>query len=347
MQTIAWMGTKTTIIDIARHLRINPGTVSRALNDHPAISESTKQAVRVVARQLNYSQNKIASSLRLGRSNILGVIIPSAEINFFGSVVHGIEKIANQRGHNILIYQSNEESEQEEKGVETLLRSRVDGIMASIAKETRSYDHFAEIKKRGVPLVLFDRADDNLGVPMVVIDDYKGAYRATEHLIQQGCERIAHIAGQQHIKIFNDRLRGYSDALKDHGLPVLPELIAYGTVTIESGKECIQQLLNLPARPDGVFAVEDFTALGAMQLLKEKKIKIPQEIAIIGFANEAFSSYITPSLSTFDQQTVKMGEHAAKLFFKLYKKSNFYEPPITKVVLEPLPIFRESSLKKT
>jgi LacI family transcriptional regulator len=340
------MGAKTTIIDIARQLRINPGTVSRALNDHPAISEATKEAVRVVARQLNYSQNKIASSLRLGRSNILGVIIPSAEINFFGSVVHGIEKIANQKGCNILIYQSNEESAQEEKGVETFLRSRVDCIMASIAKGTRSYDHFTEIKKRGVPLVLFDRADDNLGVPMVVIDDYKGAYRATEHLIEQGCSRIAHIAGQHHIKIFNDRLRGYTDALKAHGLPVLPELVVTGSVTIESGKECMARLLKAPVRPDGVFAVEDFTALGAMQLLKEKHIKIPQEIAIIGFANEAFSSYITPSLSTFDQQTVKMGEHAAKLFFKLNKRSNFYDPPIAKIVLEPLPVFRESSLKK-
>src|SRR3712207_2828561 len=130
------MGTKTTIIDIARQLRVNPGTVSRALNNHPAISESTKQAVRFVARQLNYRQNKIASSLRLGRTNILGVIIPSAEINFFGSVVHGIEKIANQRGYNILIYQSNEEAEQEVKGVETFLRARVDGIMGSMAKGT-------------------------------------------------------------------------------------------------------------------------------------------------------------------------------------------------------------------
>src|SRR5215213_5504277 len=134
------MGTKTTIIDIARQLRINPGTVSRALNDHPAISASTKEAVRIVARQLNYRQNRIASSLRLGRSNIIGVIIPSAEINFFGSVVHGIEKVANQKGYNILIYQSNEESEQEEKVVETFLRARVDGIMGSIAKGTVEYE---------------------------------------------------------------------------------------------------------------------------------------------------------------------------------------------------------------
>ena len=337
------MGTKTTIIDIARQLRINPGTVSRALNDHPAISEATKQAVKIVARQLNYRQNKIASSLRLGRSNILGVIIPSAEINFFGSVVHGIEKIANQKGYNILIYQSNEETEQEEKGVETFLRSRVDGIMASIAKGTKNLDHFAEIKKRGVPLILFDRADDNLGVPMVVIDDYKGAYRATEHLIEQGCTRIAHIAAQQHIKIFNDRLRGYMDALKAHNLPVLPELIAYGSVTIESGKACMEQLLK--ASPDGVFAVEDFTALGAMQLLKDKQIKIPRDIAIIGFANEAFSEYLTPSLSTVDQQTVKMGESAARLFFELSKADSFYKSPTRKIVLDPVLVFRDSSLR--
>ncbi|MGB8191561.1 MAG: LacI family DNA-binding transcriptional regulator [Chitinophagaceae bacterium] len=339
------MFTKTTIIDIARELNINPGTVSRALNNHPAISESTKNAVRIVAGKLNYRQNKIASSLRLGRSNIIGVIIPSAEINFFGSVVHGIEKIANERGYNILIYQSNEESEQEIKGVETFLRARVDGIMGSIAKSTTQYDHFLEIKKRGTPLVLFDRADDELGVPSVVVDDYKGAYKATEHLVQQGCRRIAHIGGQSHIKIFKDRLRGYKDALKANGLRVIPELIVYGNVTIESGKTCMEQLLNTPVKPDGVFAVEDFTALGAMQLLKEKHIKIPQEIAIIGFANEAFSEYITPSLSTVDQQTVKMGESAAHLFFELLRTDSFYKIVPPKTVLEPVLIFRDSSLR--
>ena len=179
------MEAKTTIHDIARELNTTASTVSRALNDHPSISLATKKAVNQTAHKLNYRQNRIAASLRLGKSKILGVIIPSAEINFFGSVVHGIEKIANENGYNVLLYQSNELPDFEKKGIETFLRSRVDGVLASIAKETTRPDHFLEIKKRGIPLVLFDRADDDLGISSVVINDYKGAFKATEHLILQ------------------------------------------------------------------------------------------------------------------------------------------------------------------
>ena len=302
-------------------------------------------AVNLTAHKLNYRHNRIASSLRLGKSRILGVIIPSAEINFFGSVVHGIEKIANENGYNVLLYQSNEVPEFEKKGVETFLRSRVDGVLASIAKETTKPDHFLEIKKRGIPLVLFDRADDDLGISSVVINDYKGAFKATEHLILQGCRRIAHIAGQQHVAIFNQRLRGYIDALRSYNLSVEDELIINGTVTIRSGGECMEKLLSVSAPPDAVFAVEDFTALGAMQVLKKAGKKIPEDVALMGFANEAFSEYITPSLSTVDQQTIKMGEEAARLYFELSAKKDFYEM-VVKKVLEPLLIFRESSLKK-
>jgi LacI family transcriptional regulator len=337
---------KATIHDIARALKTTASTVSRALNDHPGISDATKKAVQQTAQKLQYRHNRIASSLRLGKSKILGVIIPSAEINFFGSVVHGIEKVANDSGYNVLLYQSNEQSEFEKKGVETFLRSRVDGVLASIAKETTKHDHYQEIKKRGVPLILFDRSDDDLGFSSVVINDYKGAYKATEHLIQQGCRRIAHIAGQQHVKIFHQRLRGYMDALRSYDLPVDEELIVYGKVNISSGRECMQQLLKHSVAPDGVFAVEDFTALGAMQALKNADMKIPDEVALIGFANEAFSEFITPSLSTVDQQTIKMGEEAARLFFELSARKDFYELVIKKV-LEPLPIYRESSLRKT
>src|ERR1700737_495891 len=209
---------KTTIQDIAKVLNITAATVSRALNDHPGIKEATKKAVRETATRLNYRHNKIASSLRLGKSNIIGVIIPSAEINFFGSVVHGIEKIANENNYNVLIYQSNELYENEKKGVQTFLQSRVDGVLASISKETLNMDHYSEIKKRGVPLVLFDRASDALGVSSVVVDDYAGAFEATKHLIEQGCHRIAHIGGQQHVSIFNQRLKGYVDALNATGI---------------------------------------------------------------------------------------------------------------------------------
>jgi LacI family transcriptional regulator len=340
------VGNKTTIQDIARALKVTPSTVSRALNGHPAISEATKKAVSKTALKLDYHHNKIASSLRLGKTKILGVIIPSAEINFFGSVVHGIEKVASEMDFNVLMYQSNELVEFEEKGVQTFLRSRVDGVLASLSKETTSLDHYLKLKQKGIPLIFFDRASDIPGVPTVVINDYQGAFNATQHLIDQGCKTIAHIAGQQHVMIFRERLRGYIDALKKNGITPVDDMVIHGKVTIESGRECMDQLLNGKQIPDGVFAVEDFTALGAMQALKLANKKIPDEVAIIGFANEAFGKFISPSLSTVDQQTIKMGEEAARLFFRLSINDQFYKHGAVKHILEPELIFRESSLRQ-
>jgi LacI family transcriptional regulator len=326
-------------------VHVTPSTVSRALNNHGSISEATKQAVNRAAKKLNYRHNKIASSLRLGRTKILGVIIPSAEINFFGSVVHGIEKVARQKDYNILIYQSNEQTACEQEGVETFLRSRVDGVLVSIAKQTTSFSHLSEIKKRRVPLVLFDRANDTLGVPSVVVDDYAGAYKAVQHLLEQGCKRIAHISGPQHVAIFKQRLEGYTAALKDAGVPLVNDLIIEGSISIESGRCCMHRLLALQTPPDGVFAVEDFTALGAMQAMKEAGVQIPADVALIGFANEAFGAYITPSLSTVDQQTIRMGEEAARLFFDHVEKNDFYKSAPSKKVLEPVLVYRQSSRK--
>jgi len=333
-------------MDIARELNITAATVSRALNDHPAIRESTKKNVREVAEKLQYQPNKIASSLRLGRSNIIGVIIPSAEINFFGSVIHGIEKVANENNYSVLIYQTNELYEYEKKGVQTFLQSQVGAVFASISKETINLDHYSEIKKRGVPLILFDRAVDTLGVSSVVVDDYAGAFAATKHLIMQGCKRIAHIGGQQHVNIFNQRLKGYIDALNVHHIPVDDDLIVFGKVSIESGRECMKKLLTLPKIPGAVFAVEDFTALGAMQAIKAANKKIPDDIAMVGFANEPFGEYITPSLTTVNQQTVQMGEEAAKLFFKSQKNTDGAKQEPFKLVLQPELICRQSSTKR-
>ncbi len=336
---------KTTISDIARELNITPATVSRALSNHPAISEKTKESVLKAAKRLNYKRNRIASSLRSGKTHLIGVIIPSAEINFFGSVVHGIESIANMNGYNVLIYQSNENQGHEARGIETFLSARVDGILASIAKETLDYAHFLEAKARNIPLVLFDRANDDLGIPSVVIDDYKGAFMAVTHLIEQGFRRIAHISGPQHIKIFKDRLRGYLEALRANGIPVDEQLIYPGNVSVESGKEATAHLFTQPDRPDAVFAVEDFTALGVIKELKDRKIKIPGEAGVIGFANEQFGEHITPGLSTIDQQTVLMGKESIKLLMELIANKDKIKSRQQKIVLEPVPIFRRSSLR--
>lgn len=338
------MSNRTTINDIARKLQINAATVSRALNDHPAISEETKKKVRSLARRLNYHPNQLASSLRSGKSRILGVIIPSAEIHFFGSVIHGIERVAAEHDYNVLIYQSNELLAHEQKGIETFLRSRVDGVLASMAKETTQFEHFKQLKKKGIPLVLFDRTNDAVPAPSVVVDDYKGAYLATEHLIRQGYRRIAHISGQKHVHIFQQRLKGYKDALKAYGYAVDKSLVIHGDVSIESGKRCMHLLLESGRPPDAVFAVEDFTALGALQALKQKGISCPGEVGLIGFANEPFGAYITPALSTIDQQTSRMGEEAAKLFFSTEAK-DFYKEEPQKLLLDPVLVVRASSTR--
>lgn len=339
------MSLKITISDIAKELNTTPATVSRALRNHKSISEKTKKNVHETAIRLNYKRNNIASSLRKGSSGLIGVIIPSAEINFFGSVVHGIESIANRSGYNILIYQSNENYESEIKGIDTFLSARVDGILVSIAKNTTDFSHFLAAKKANVPIVFFDRSNDEIGIHSVVIDDYKGAYIATEHLIEQGYKRIAHISGPKHLKIFRDRLRGYLDALLANNLEIDKSLIYEGNVSIEAGKEGINYLLSINSPPDAVFAVEDFTALGAIKALKENKIKVPDQFGVIGFANETFGEHITPTLSTINQQTVQMG----KLAFTQLENIINNIPEILiehKLILEPIAIFRESSQRK-
>jgi LacI family transcriptional regulator len=339
------MSYKTTITDIARQLNTTPATVSRALSDHPGISPERKQSVQLLAKKLGYKRNKIASSLRSGRTHMIGVIVPSAEINFFGSVVHGIESIANANGYNVLIYQSNESYEQEVKGIETFLTARVDGMLVSIAKNTHDFSHFTEVRKRGIPIAFFDRDNDEIGIPSVVVDDYSGAYNATSHLIQQGYKRIAHISGPEHLKIFRNRLQGYKDALAKNKMILRKEYIYQGNVTIESGKAAAAYFLSLPKPPDAVFAVEDFTALGMMKELKDRKIRIPEDFGIVGFANELFGEHVTPALSTVDQQTVDMGKEAVKMVMDMIGSGVSNKKPI-RLVLDAVAVYRDSSAKK-
>ena len=210
---------------------------------------------------MNYRRNRIASSLRSGKTHTIGVIIPSAEINFFGSVVHGIESIANINGYNILLYQSNESTEYEKKAIETFMDVRVDGVLASIAKETHDVSHYLELKKKGIPLVFFDRSKDMVNVPSVIVDDFKGGYIATEHLLQQGYKRIAHITGPLHLKIFNDRLNGYKSALHAAGMEVDESLIYNGNVSIQAGKDAMEYFFSLAEPPDGIFCGRRFYSI--------------------------------------------------------------------------------------
>jgi LacI family transcriptional regulator len=335
---------KVTIRDIARELGIAPATVSRALSDHPEISSGTKKKVRAIAERLNYRTNKLASSLRSGETKVIGVLIPTAEHLFFGSVISGISTMASKKGYDVLIYQSNESEEFERKGIDRFIDAQVDGILVSISKNTTNYSHFKQVKEKGIPLAFFDRTYDDLEISSVCIDDYLGGFMATEALIRSGYKRIAHISGPQHIKAFSDRVMGYKNALIQHGMVIDNSLIVDGDVSIEAGRDGVRYLLGLNEKPDAIFAVEDFTALGALKELKSRSIKVPEEFGIVGFCNDLFGEHITPSLSTVDQKTFQMGEEAFNLLFELIQKKG-EKVNSQKRVLTPTLILRESSVR--
>nr|WP_315196176.1 LacI family DNA-binding transcriptional regulator [uncultured Flavobacterium sp.] len=338
------MKTKITISDIAKELGIAPATVSRALSDHPEISASTKKKVKAAAERLDYRPNKIASSLRSGKTKVIGVLIPTAEHLFFGSVIHGISNLASQHGYDVLIYQSNETEEFEKKGIDTFIGARVDGILASISKNTTDFSHFKSVKEKNIPIAFFDRTNDDLEISSVCIDDYMGAFMATESLIKSGYKSVAHISGPQHIKTFTERIRGYKAALNEYNINFDPNLIYKGDISIEAGRKGVQYFLELEKKPDAIFATEDFTALGALKELKENGIKVPNQFGVIGFCNDLFGEHITPSLSTVDQKTVQMGEEAFNLIYELILKKG-EKINQQKRILTPTLIVRESSKK--
>jgi len=336
---------KATIHDIAEKLNITASTVSRALRDHPRISEQTKKAVLKLAQKLNYQPNHIAAALRSGKSNIIGIIVPTVDRSFFSSVIRGIEEIANTSHYNVMICQSYDNYEKEVATVEALLNARVDGIIASHGKETKDFSHFLKAKERGIPVILFDRYNNDLEVSQVVIDDFLGAYKATEHLIQQDCKRIAHFTSTLNISIFKERLRGYREALVNNGLKFDESLVISSNLQAEDGRDSMLQLLKLKEMPDGIFSSSALSIAGAMQVLKEKNIKVPEQIALVGFSNESFMLFTEPTLTAVDQHSMRMGNAAAEIFLEEISSDRLKFIP-QKIVLKPELIIRQSSLRK-
>lgn len=333
---------KSTIKDIAAALGITPSAVSKALNDHPRISEKTKIAVKEAAIQLDYQPNYLSSALRKGKSNLVGVIIPRVNSHFFSSVVENIEKVLNLNGYNIIMTQSNELYAKECQEIDTLLKIQVDGIIASMANETTNLEYYQKIKSK-TELVLFDRGEEELNVDYVGIDDYKSSHLVVDHLVLQKCSRIAHIAGFKHIRIYKERIRGYKDALEKWNLETKENWIIESNLRLEDGRRIMQQLLDSPERPDAVYVAGDIAALGALQVLLENNVKVPEEIALIGFSDEPFTSLTQPSISTVNQHSDQIGKLAAEAFLERMK--NPKKKSINRIILEPELIIRQSSNK--
>lgn len=333
---------KTTIKDIASVLNISPAAVSKALHNDSRISEKTKEAVKKVAKDLNYQPNHLASALRKGKSNLVGVIVPKTNSNFFSSVLQNIEEVLNKEGYNIIITQSNESYKKECNNIDTLLFTQVDGIIASMANETIDLDYYEKIKSKGIPLILFDRGENDLNVDYIGINDYDSSHMIVEHLIEQGCKRIAHIGGFRRTRIFNNRIRGYIDAIKKHNLPLDEELLIESSLTIEDGREKMSQLLALKNRPDAVYVASDYAALGALQVLNERQINVPNSIALVGFGNEPFTSMVTPSITSINQHSGEIGRQAALTFIK-HAKQTVVNQSLNKIILDAELIIRDSS----
>jgi LacI family transcriptional regulator len=338
------MKKKTTIHDIAEKLNVTASTVSRALNNNPRISLKTRKLVQQAAQKLNYQPNNIAAALRSGKSNIIGIIVPTADRSFFSSVIYGIEEIANTAGFNVMICQSHDNYENEVDKVQALLNAGVDGVIVSYAKETKDFKHFKKLINNGTPLILFDRSTNELEVSQVVIDDYLGSYMATEHLISQGYLRIAHFTSNAKISIYKDRLRGYQEALEAHGIPLDEELIFESNLQLEDGRASMLEILAKGLKVDGLVSASAMGAMGAMQVLKEHKIKVPDQFGIVGFANETFMSFTDPPLSTVEQHSKRIGNSAAELFLQEIASSQSKFIP-QKIVLKPELIIRESSVR--
>ena len=330
-----------TITDIARELGVTPSTVSRALSNSPRVNEKTRQRIQEAARKMGYQPNVLASLLRKGTSGTIGMIVPRINRHFFSNVISGVERIVNPAGFNLLIYQSDELHEKEVLGLQTFLKNRVAGIIISLASDTSDFKHLEQLNVLEVPLVQFDRVNDNLLGAKIVNDNFNGAYLGVKHLIKSGYKKIAHLAGPLHINVYKERLNGYIEALKEAGIEVNDQLVVSGVLTRDAGANAVKKIIDTKA--DAIFCAGDYSALGAMLDLKLRGFNVPQDIGIMGFANEPFSEIISPALTSVEQNAFEIGNRAAQAIIKMIEKKN--SSINTQEIVPVRLIVRESSVK--
>ncbi len=333
-----------TIYDIAKELHISAATVSRGLNDHPAIKKQTRDKIHETARRMGYQQNIFASNLRKKKTNTIGVIIPHLNSYFTSTVIAGIEKVANQQGYNLIISQSLESVKKEEANVDTMFNSRVDGLLVSLASDTEDIEHFRFILQKEIPLIFFDRTFDAPDCTCIVIDNHQAGYEATHHLLEQGCRRIVHVAGNLRSKVYHSRHAGYQQALLDFGLEYNPSLVLFPDLRDPDPGRTAQDILAINPLPDGLFCVSDTQAAAIMSELRRANIEVPQEIAIVGFNNDLLSRVVEPALTTISYPGQKMGELTARTLINQLNNAQKSEEEM--VVVEHQLVVRASSLRK-
>lgn len=337
---------EVTIYDLAKQLNYSPSTISRALNNHKSIGKKTIKEIQMAASDMGYRPNSIAASLRSNKSKTIGIMVARIDSPFMSALISGVEDAAKKAGYNVIISQSNEKYENEVSNARAMYDSRIGGLIASLAMETRDTSHFQLFLDKNIPVVFVDRVPQDFNSYRVIIDNYAAGYRATRHLIEQGCKRIAHFAGSQHVNVYNMRKKGYQDALLENGLEVEEELIIQlDTMSLNEGKEAMSKLLAMDAPPDGLFSANDAAAVGAILEAKDLGVKIPQDLAIIGFNDDPVASIVEPSLSTVSHPARKMGELSTQRILE-HSKNNLGSSVSEITMLDTEVIVRNSTLRK-
>jgi len=338
-------GKEVTIYDLANRLNISIATVSRGLKDDPVVSKKTRKKIFELAEEMGYRSNHFARNLRRQKTNTIGIIVHELNSNFITSVLAGIEKITTEAGYDLIITHSSESHVKEAANAKNLFHKRVDGLIASLSFDTNDLEHFRLFEEKGVPVVFFDRVEQTNNNSVVIIDNYKCGYQATQHLIEQGCKKIAHVTSSLKRNVYSERYKGYRDALFDNNIPFDESLLIINDLSENAGIQSAKQILSMAAAPDGAFITNDFVAAVCMRTLKENNIKIPGDIAIVGFNNDAIGKLIEPALTTINYPGKDMGEIVARNLVNHLQGTGNIQNIHTVIVSSDL-IIRKSSLKK-
>lgn len=332
----------TTLWDLAESLGVSASTVSRALNGNPRISENTRKKVETAAKEAGFVKNSLGLALKTGRMRTIGMVVPLINRNYFVQAIAGVESVIYDAGYNLIITSTGNFYDRECKVVESLRQGRVVGVIAAVALETLDYSHYLSLVNEGIPVVMFDRLMPLPGMSSVVQSDYKGAYDAVKHLLDQGCRTIWHYRGPQNVSIWSARDKAYRDAMAEAGIEVRPEWVYTALTTTEEGERFAVELLDSGRKlPDAILFSGDFAAKSAMEVFNARGVRMPEDVAVVGFVNEPWDCYLTPPLTSVEQHPYEVGRRAAALMLKAIDGA-----PPEDIVLETELIVRESSLRK-
>ena len=308
---------------LASELRLSVSTISKALMDSHEISPETKQRVLELAKKLNYVPNPYASSLRGRKSKTIAVVLPEVADSFFSLAINGIEAVAQEKGYHVLIYLTHESFTKEKAILKDFQSGRVDGILISVSRETAQSHHINEASEKGIPVVFFDRACDDIETATITTNDFESCYHATQHLIENGCKQIAFLSISTSLGISNKRMEGYKQALVDNSIFFENENIILCTKDSSDDARLISNLMKRKNRPDGIIASVEKLTTPIYLVCKELKLSIPEDIKIISFSNLASAVILNPSLTTITQPAFEMGKAAATVLFKALEKKSF------------------------